>query len=108
MLVIAADAALRRSLAFVLRAEGFEVEPCQAISDIVGASGSRPCCAVVDDAALVETDSWHRLSAAAEAFVLLVDKARELPAGLSIFTVEKPLLGAAVVEAVNLAVSKLR
>lgn len=102
VLVIAPDKELRRSIAFLLEAEGYDVSAHEAVplSDVTGTA--HPRCAVVDeDATVGEPDAWDRLRSVADAIVLLRDRTRELPANLTIHTVEKPFLGQNLVQAVR-------
>ena len=103
VLVIAPDADFRRSIAFLLEAEGFEVTHHDAVP--FGDPASSPeRCAVLDEASVAaDDDIWDRLRGVAETFVLLLSKPRALPPHLLVQSVEKPLLGASLVEAVQTA-----
>lgn len=101
VLVIASDAVLRRSLAFLLEAEGFDVTSSDGVPPVAEAPLVRARCAVVDDASVEEPEFWARLATMAESVVLLLARVRDLPADLPVTTVEKPLLGGTLVEAVT-------
>lgn len=102
VMVIAPNAELRRSIAFLLEAEGYAVTVHTTLLPDKLPAVPRRRCAVVDDAALRdEPEAWSRLPQIADSFVMLLDGTRELPAGLVAYRVEKPLLGLNLVEAVR-------
>ena len=106
MLVVAADAAFRRSLAFLFEAEGFVVSSHDRIPLRTWPPGERVGCVIVDDDAMdFGSDGWDQLSALAETAVILCSGVRALPGDMVILTIEKPFLGADLVEAVRAASS---
>lgn len=109
VLVIAPDKDLRRSIAFLLEAEGYDVSAHATVPLPDAAETGRRHCAVVDeDATVGEPDAWDRLGSVADTIVLLRDRTRELPANLAIHTVEKPFLGQNLVLAVRSALLQRR
>ena len=103
VLVIAPDPDFRRSIAFLLRAEGYDVTHHEALPAEIG---SRPPerCAVVDEASIGDGDDFReRLRRLADTIVVLRSVPRELPGMGFVQTVDKPMLGASLVEAVQAA-----
>lgn len=103
VLVIAADAVLRRSLEFLFEAEGFAVSSHDAIPARAKRQ-ARNRCAVVDESALTfDTEEWARIAELTETIIVLLDEARELPRDMPVHTIEKPVLGAELLETVKAA-----
>lgn len=101
VLVIASDDTLRRSLAFLLEAEGYAVSSHDRMPLGLAPGEQRSRCVIVDEGSL-GAGTWERLAELADAIVVLLSRARELPPG-RIHTVEKPLLGDDLVAAVEAA-----
>ena len=100
MLVIARDKELRRSIAFLLEAEGFDVSAYESVPSVGGIERRR--CAVVDeDATVGDSQAWDRLKEISETIVLLLDRTGELPSDPVVRAVEKPFLGQNLVQAVR-------
>jgi hypothetical protein len=101
ILVLVPDEDLRRSIAFVLEAEGFAVFSSSHIPDassglLTGAGG----CAVVDETVLLAEGAADRLARLCRPIILLTNRAF-LSGPLSIHTtIMKPLLGRGLVDAV--------
>lgn len=102
VLVIASDDTLRRSLAFLLEAEGYVVSSHDRMPLGLAPGEPRSRCVIVDEGSLDGAGTWERLAELADAIVVLLSRARELPPG-RIHTVEKPLLGDDLVAAVEAA-----
>jgi FixJ family two-component response regulator len=104
VIVVAADAAFRRSLAFLFEAEGFMVSSHDRIPSQTRPPGERVGCVIVDDASMdFGSNGWDQLSALAETAVILCSRVRALPSDMVILTIEKPFLGADLVDAVRAA-----
>ncbi|MDN2567573.1 DNA-binding response regulator [Aquibium sp. A9E412] len=101
VVVVAPDEAFRRSLGFVLEAEGYRIR----LFDHLPAAGvwvDGACCAVVDEKALeVDGVPLARLTEGGRPVVLLVDRIKNGPAAAGLSLVEKPLLGRTLVDAVS-------
>ena len=104
LLVVAPDARLRASIAFLLRAEGYDVTASEQIPR-PGTEWLPAPCAILDEEALAgRPDAWAALRELAGSFVMVVSKARPSPTELLTRQVVKPLLGQMLVEAVNAAI----
>jgi FixJ family two-component response regulator len=104
VLVVASNDTLRRSLTFVLEAEGYAVA---SHSHVPAQAEPRSQCIVVDEDSLDRAkDVWDRLARLADAIVVLLSRTRELPAHIRVHAVEKPLLGKDLVEAVRVALHR--
>lgn len=102
MLVIVPDAQLRRSVAFLLEAEGYAVHAFASLAD---ADRRAPvACAIVDEAAVTGgAPFWTGLAALALSSVILSSKGQPQPQQRGMRLVEKPLLGQRLVDAVQAA-----
>jgi FixJ family two-component response regulator len=104
LLIIASDVALRRSLTFLLEAEGYAVQAHASIDQAARSSPANQRCAVIDDEAIADDGiDWAKLGTLADVVVLLLSRVRELPAGQVVHPVEKPFLGDNLVRAVRSA-----
>jgi FixJ family two-component response regulator len=103
VLVVAPDAAFRRSLEFALDVEGFAVSSYAHL----GQAQESPfavtaLCAVVDDTALQDGRSAREaVERLAKPVVLLGDMPRDFPAMASLKLLTKPLRGNELVESVQ-------
>lgn len=94
--MIASDRIIRRSLRFVLEAEGYGVRLYERLSTAI-ASPATFDCAVVD--AKAEDPEWDELMRLGCPVVLLVDHQPEtVPTGISL--IETPILGRTLVDTV--------
>jgi FixJ family two-component response regulator len=108
VLVVAPDTQLRRSITFLLEAEGYEVTAYDRVPASDMAPKPRRSCAIVDEAALADgEDIWDRLGRIAETLVMLVSSGVMPPTTFLVRPVEKPLLGQSLVEAVGKAIDAL-
>lgn len=106
MLVIAADGALRRSLIFLFEAEGLEVVSHADLGVALRGRSTRSRCLVVDESVLVsDHDGMALLSAVTESIVVLFTRTVDLPSHLLFRTVQKPLVGAELIETVRMLLS---
>lgn len=104
VLVIAPDAELRRSITFLLEAEGIDVTSRATIPPVIRISRPRRLCAIVDEEATqIGQDVWGRLHRLAGCVVVLLSRTLDPPSHILIQTVEKPLLGQDLVRAVRTA-----
>jgi hypothetical protein len=104
LIVIVPDALLRRSVVFLLEAEGYRAQPHESIEHAARTGSARQRCAVVDDASIgVTAGCWEELGELADEIVLLHDRAPGIPAGVSVHAVAKPLLGDRLVASVRAA-----
>ncbi|NJR13471.1 MAG: hypothetical protein HC779_03505 [Phyllobacteriaceae bacterium] len=107
VLVIAADATFRRSIAFLLEAEGYGVTAHASLHGAAAKGPARNHCAIIDEDAAGGLEVWDRLQALADAIVVLFSRALELPRNLPghirVQIVEKPPLGQDLVLAVRAA-----
>jgi FixJ family two-component response regulator len=104
LLIIASDVALRRSLTFLLEAEGYVVQAHASIDQAARSSPASRRCVVIDDEAIADDGiDWATLGELADAVVLLISRDREMPAGQIVLPVEKPYLGDNLVRAVRSA-----
>lgn len=105
VLIVAPDEELRRSIAFALEAEGLRVatQPSLPANDENRQAGF--ACLVVDEDALEGDDGrWASLPEASPTTILLVDRLRTLKPREGLSTIDKPLLGQVLVDAVIAAV----
>lgn len=105
VLIVAPDRTFRESLAFLLEAEGCHVRQLVALPPASSPMGLLDC-VVVDDAAFAQDrealSRWRELRCP---IILLTDCRRDAPNAEYIQVVEKPILGAALVEAVRSAIA---
>lgn len=102
ILVIVPQLDLRRSLEFVLDAEGYDVTARPGIDFAVPAASSRFDCIVLDHQALIgPRQQVIDFCAKAAPVVLVSSKPIEWLAGSVKDTVEKPVMGGAVVRSVG-------
>jgi len=101
VLVVAPDRLLRESVAFLLEAEGCRVRQLVALPT-AGAATAPFDCAVVDEAAFARgangLRAWDGLTRPA---VLLTDRCKDGDFASGVRMVEKPIHGAALIEAVR-------
>ncbi|MEC9247191.1 DNA-binding response regulator [Nitratireductor rhodophyticola] len=101
ILVVAPDSAFRLSLRFMLETEGFDVVVPDSVEEALRLRADADCM-IVDHDILIEAGMpVARLAADDGPFVLLADTLQEMPQAEHMRTVEKPLLGSAVVNAVQ-------
>ncbi|WP_292899466.1 DNA-binding response regulator [Nitratireductor sp.] len=101
ILVVAPDSAFRLSLRFMLETEGFDVVVSESIEES-GRLRIYADCMVVDHEVLTGAGlAVARLAAEGDPVVLLADTLDEMPQAEHVRTIEKPLLGSAVVNAVR-------
>jgi len=100
--IIARDPAVRRSLAFALDAEGYQVS---AYPDIEASFGDKKpltaSCTIVDDDTLSDGDCDVQLGSLPPPVVLLLDPHRRFSKVCTAGVVLKPYLGQAVIELVS-------
>lgn len=105
--MVAPDPQLRRSITFLLEAEGYAVTPSCALphaAEEIAAAAPADGCAVVDEAAVTDaSDFWDRLAHLACAVVMLSSGRLAPPPHFLVHSVEKPMLGRHLVEAVQAA-----
>ncbi|RUV73226.1 MAG: hypothetical protein EOR30_17695 [Mesorhizobium sp.] len=108
VIVIAFDDALRRSIAFLLEAEGFEVSSHQTLHQALETAKSRRRCAIIDEDVLSSgQEVWNKLRMLADCVVVLLSKGAEFPPEVPVHYVEKPLLGRNLVQAVETTILRL-
>lgn len=110
IIVVAPDRGFRRSLEFALEAEGFAVDghPFLAVAE-VSISALATGCAVIDEDAIEDKRlSWDSLRRFSTPIILLVAQSQNLPDLAGICTVEKPVMGNALIEAVRKAITSDR
>lgn len=105
VLVIAPDPQLRRSIAFLLEAEGLPVTSCDKVPGVAAQASRRRCAVIDEDAATLDPMVWREVSQAAESVVVLLDRSRTVPKQFLARAVYKPLLGEHLVSAVRIALS---
>lgn len=103
VLVVASDEGFRRSLVFVLEAEGFGVDPHSRLSLAMASPLAEAAgCAVIDeDAVRGRLSEWRELGRFAKPVLLLMDRLRPLPERADARILIKPFLGHTLVEAVQ-------
>lgn len=103
VLVVAPDHVFRRSLEFVLEAEGFAVDSHALLSAaIVSPLAKIAACAVVDEDAIKNQASGRdALGGLAKPVVLLVDRLPPFPYAARTRVLVKPMLGNALIETVQ-------
>lgn len=118
IVVIAPDAEFRRSLAFMLEAEGCRLFLLETLSDLVtkteGLAGLSPGkraggfdCIVLDEGALPAGKAGlEELQRLERPVILLVGRIKPVPHPANLALVEKPMLGGALVEAVRTAITR--
>jgi CheY-like chemotaxis protein len=109
VLIVASDQAMRRSLAFVLEAEGYAVVAmAQLDADQPGQDG-QACVAVVDqDALAARKDPAAELARLNRPVILLVERMRRPPLLPGLRIIEKPPLGRDLLDAVAGALESVR
>lgn len=112
VLVVAPDQAMRRSLAFVLEAEGYAVVAVPRLDTVepyLRAANGRTSVLVVDQDALAERNSpVQELAGLSRPVVLMVEGMRRPPALPWLRIVEKPPLGPDLLEAVAASIKLAR
>jgi DNA-binding response OmpR family regulator len=107
VLVVVSEPALRRSIEFVLGAEGYRVgshTPLKSAQQAV--EKTRVDCVVVDEEEVLgEPAGWELLRQIIPPVVLLAYRLREIPVIDGISVVGKPMLGGALVNAIRSALS---
>lgn len=104
VLVIAPDGQLRRSIAFLLEAEGYRISSHATVPMQAGYPAAGRC-AVIDEDALTDGEGlWPRLQRLASSFVMLSSGLLVPRPHFLMHSVEKPLLGQSLVEAVEAAI----
>jgi DNA-binding response OmpR family regulator len=103
VLVVASDEGFRRSLVFVLEAEGFGVDPHARLSMAMASplAGMADCAVIDEDAVRGRLSEWRELGRFAKPTVLLMDRLRPLPDLADARVLIKPFLGHTLVEAVR-------
>ncbi|WP_152536094.1 hypothetical protein [Mesorhizobium loti] len=107
VLVVAPNPGLRKSLEFALEAEGYGVDSQADLARAI-ASPINPeiRCAVVDeDAVRDRTKGWNDLARFPRPVILLVDRPWPSPEPDGVVILVKPLLGNALIEAVEQAIA---
>lgn len=99
ILVIAPDEAMRLSLCFVLEAEGFAVGLATHAMDVAGELQQADCI-IIDETALREARATG-LAIGPSPVIVLAERAEESGAAPGDRLVEKPLLGAALIDLVE-------
>jgi hypothetical protein len=103
VLVIAADGALRRSLVFLFEAEGLDVSSIAYFAPGLCPTARRSRCLVVDESALASgCVDPALLGTVADPVVVLSSRALDLPPDRPVCTVQKPPMGAELVETVRM------
>jgi FixJ family two-component response regulator len=102
VLVVVPDNDLRRSLSYLLEAEGLSVLAYERLDQAIGGPASDTFhCAVVDEDAIEGHDlGWLALSEIAVPIVILWNRLRSVPENIVAAVLDKPLLGQRVVDAV--------
>jgi len=101
ILVVAPDSAFRLSLRFMLESEGYDVVVPRNLEEVERLRRTAAC-TIVDHEVLADMKvPLERLLGGAGPLVLLADTLDEMPQAGHIRTIEKPLLGSAVVNAVH-------
>ena len=109
VVVVAPDRELRRSIEFLLQAEGFQVVSLARLPLRGNEIWPRNGCAVVDEnAILAEADGWTSLATMPQPVVLLTDRIRHIPDRYAGGAVTKPLLGRGLLDAVSNALEQVR
>ncbi len=101
ILVVAPDTAFRLSLRFMLEAEGFDVVVPSSFEDARLLRRKANCMIVDHDTLAAAAIPVAHLSEEKGPVLLLADTLEEMPQAEHIRTIEKPLLGSAVVNAVR-------
>lgn len=105
VLVVAPDVRLRRSIEFVLEAEGLKVASRADLTVAFDASEISRRCAIIDEDAIAAfPGGWERVAEVTAPVILLVDRLREIPERYQPAVVRKPLLGSSLVDAVRAAI----
>lgn len=108
VLIVAPDEELRRSIAFALEAEGLRVasQP-RLLPEGDARQETDIACLVVDEDALKDGNGgWPALADTALPVILLVDRLRAIPQIDGMSTLDKPLLGQVLVDAVLAAMAR--
>ncbi|WP_367718841.1 DNA-binding response regulator [Nitratireductor sp. GISD-1A_MAKvit] len=101
ILVVAPDTAFRLSLRFMLEAEGFDVVVPNRFDDAWRLRGKADCTIVDHDTLTTAGVSVTRLVEEKGPVILLADTLEDMPRAEHLRTIQKPLLGSAVVNAVH-------
>lgn len=109
VLVVVPNEELRRSIEFTVEAEGYAVDSHQELATVIADGSSHGFdCAVIDedavDAAQRNLVEFARLAGSERPVVVLADRLAVLVSSLPFRLLRKPLLGAALVEAILPAV----
>jgi DNA-binding response OmpR family regulator len=107
VLIIVSEPALRRSIEFVLGAEGYQVGSHTPLKGAREAAqkASVDCVVIDEEEVLAEPVGWEMLRQISPPVVLLAYRLREIPIINGITVVGKPMLGDALVNAINSALS---
>lgn len=106
VLIVAPDLELRRSIEFLLEAEGLEVVSRSELPEALDANSLGRRCAIVDEDAIEAfPGGWERVADVTAPVILLVDRLREIPELYQPAMVRKPLLGSSLVDAVRAAIA---
>jgi hypothetical protein len=110
VLVVAPAGAMRRSLTFALEAEGYRVDARPRFDPgPLPQEGAGSACAIVDEDALADRKNpAAELSGLNVPVILLVERARRMPAGFEPSVIEKPPLGRDLLDAVAAASKAVR
>lgn len=107
VLVVVSEPALRRSIEFVLGAEGYRVgshTPLKSAKEAL--KRTNVDCIVIDEEEVIgEPTGWELLRQIIPPIVLLAYRLREIPIIDGITVVGKPMLGGALVNAIKSALS---
>lgn len=107
VLVVVSEPALRRSIEFVLGAEGYRVgslTPLRSAKEAVKRTNV-DCVVIDEEEVLGEPAGWELLRQIIPPIVLLAYRLREIPIIEGITVVGKPMLGGALVSAIKSALS---
>jgi hypothetical protein len=109
ILVVAFDPELRRSIEFVLEAEGFTTEAYALLAEAAASPvARRAACTVVDEDAVLDRPFGEALRQFAGPVVFLTQRLRPRPVRPGVTVLVKPALGGVLVEAVRNAVAATR
>lgn len=108
MFVTAPDNEFRRSIAFALEAEDFDVMPFPALRDAVDAAQKRAAACIVIDEQTIEWfgNGWQEVEGLKMPKILLSAGLRTIPPLADMTVLLKPLLGRHLVDAVSEAINE--
>jgi hypothetical protein len=103
ILVVVSAPELRRSIEFVLGAEGYIVGSHGSVSGVTEAAKTAGAdCIIIDEDDVINSKaSWDALGRIIYPIVLLTYRLRDVPALPRVAVVTKPMLGGALVDAVR-------